>query len=413
MLLFILLFLITGDYIGLGALVPAYKALPFVLVFSNLILLYLLTQNKPSEFLEYKPALYTLIFILLTGFAGVHGLIKSYAIPPLKVQIGFFVYMYLCAYLITNIKQFRLFTLVFTLTHAILVIVNMDKLGGARIGMFQGGYFLGDGNDFGWSQNVAFPLAIHLAFTTKNHLFKYAYTGLAVIILIGIIGTQSRGSFLAFAAGMLYYLNFISSKKIVGFLLIGVIGIGLLAFSPSGFFSRMGTIVDYEEDTSAMGRIKAWRTATEMAIDNPILGVGAGSFNSSYGRFYRKADDPARWISTHSVYFKVLAEYGFPGILIFLLSIYHTLKLNRDTERLIKEKQNRLEITPFWPQCVNWATISWAICAMFLTGYIYPHLFILMGLSIAVHRMALKEIENSDEPEDKKPTAAPRPQYFS
>jgi probable O-glycosylation ligase (exosortase A-associated) len=413
MLLYILLFLITADYVGLGVFVPAYKALPIALVFSNLIFLYLLTQHKISEFLKYKAALFTLIFISLTGFAAFHGLIKHYAIPPLKVQIGFFIYMFLTAYLITNLKQFRLFTLVFTLFHAVLVVINMNKLGGARIGVFQGGYFLGDGNDFGWSQNVAFPLAIHLAFTTKKFLFKYAYIGLAVIILIGIIGTQSRGSFLALAAGMLYYLNYISSKRVVGFLLIGVIGIGLLAFSPSGYFERMGTIVDYEEDTSAMGRIKAWRTATEMAIDNPILGVGAGSFNSSYGRFYRKPEDPARWISTHSVYFKVLAEYGFPGIIIFLLSIYHTLKLNRETQRLIREKPNQLEITPFWPQCLNWATISWAICATFLTGYLYPHLFLLMGLSIAVHRMVIKALENSSEPEEEEPKPTPRPQYFS
>ncbi|MEJ2622156.1 MAG: O-antigen ligase family protein [Candidatus Thiodiazotropha sp.] len=230
--------------------------------------------------------------------------------------------------------------------------------------------------------------------------------------MIGIVGTQSRGSFLALAAGMLYYLNFISSKKVVGFLLIGVIGVGLLAFSPAGYFSRMETIVDYEEDTSAMGRIKAWRTATEMAIDHPILGVGAGSFNSAYGRFYRTADDPARWISTHSVYFAVLAEYGFPGIIIFLLTIYHTIKLNRETQRLIREQPNQLEITPFWPQCLTWATISWAVCAMFLTGYVYPHLFLLMGLSIAVHRIALKELENQAEAvsEEAKPS---RPQYFS
>ncbi|MCG8112681.1 MAG: O-antigen ligase family protein, partial [Candidatus Thiodiazotropha taylori] len=223
--------------------------------------------------------------------------------------------------------------------------------------------------------------------------------------------TQSRGASLALAAGMLYYLSFISNKRVAGFILIGIIGIGVIALSPTSYFARMGTIVDYEEDSSAMGRLKAWRTATEMAIDNPILGVGAGSFNSAYGRFYKKPDDPARWISTHSVYFKVLAEYGFPGIIIYILSILHNLKINRETQRLISENQHRLEITPFWPQALNWATISWAICAMFLTGYVYPHLFLLMGLTIAVHRIVVKELEKSAEPVEETPAPA-RPRYF-
>ncbi|MCG8029227.1 MAG: O-antigen ligase family protein [Candidatus Thiodiazotropha taylori] len=411
MLLYIFLFLIAADYAGLGTFVPAFKALPFTLIISILLFLYVVSKNKVLELFQYKTVVYTSIFVLLTAFAGVHGLIKNYAIEPLKVQIGYLIFMFICIYLVTNLKQFRLFTLVFTLVHAALVVLNIDKVGGERVGFYIGGFFLGDGNDFAWSQNVAFPLAIHLAFTTKNTLFKYGYVALALIIVIGIVGTQSRGASLALAAGMLYYLSFISNKRVAGFILIGIIGIGVIALSPTSYFARMGTIVDYEEDSSAMGRLKAWRTATEMAIDNPILGVGAGSFNSAYGRFYKKPDDPARWISTHSVYFKVLAEYGFPGIIIYILSILHNLKINRETQRLISENQHRLEITPFWPQALNWATISWAICAMFLTGYVYPHLFLLMGLTIAVHRIVVKELEKSAEPVEETPAPA-RPRYF-
>ncbi|MCG7866202.1 MAG: O-antigen ligase family protein [Candidatus Thiodiazotropha taylori] len=338
-------------------------------------------------------------------------MIKNYAIEPLKAQIGYFIFMFICIYLVTNLKQFRLFTLVFIVFHAALVVLNIDKIGVERVGAYLGGYFLGDGNDFAWSQNVAFPLAIHLAFTTKNTLFKYGCVALTLIILTGIVGTQSRGATLGLVAGMLYYLSFISNKRIAGFILIGIIGIGIIAFSPTSYFSRLETIVNYQEDSSAMGRIKAWSTAADMAIDHPVLGVGAGSFNSAYGRFYRKPDDPVRWISTHSVYFKVLAEYGFPGIIIYILSILHNLKINRETQRLITENQHRLEITPFWPQALNWATISWAVCAMFLTGVGYPHLFLLMGLTIAVHRIVVKELDNSAEPIEETPAPA-RPRYF-
>ncbi|MEJ2612889.1 MAG: O-antigen ligase family protein [Candidatus Thiodiazotropha sp.] len=273
----------------------------------------------------------------------------------------------------------------------------MDKLGAERVGSYKAGFFLGDGNDFAWSLNLTFPLALLLAATTKKILFKYLYFTSAAAIIVGIVGTQSRGATIALAVGLLYYLIFISTKKLAGILLLALIVLGVMLFSPSGYFDRMGTISSYEEDTSAMGRIKAWNTAIEMAVDHPILGVGAGSFNSAYGRIYRKPSDPVRWISTHSIYFKVLAEYGFTGILIFLLIIWHSIKVNISTIKLIKENQNNLiDITTLWPHCLIWSIICWAVNGVFLTGFSYPHLYLLTGISVALNRIVLNEIETAD-----------------
>ncbi|MET0026773.1 MAG: O-antigen ligase family protein [Candidatus Thiodiazotropha sp.] len=396
----------------MGNYLPFYNAIPISLGLSGMLLIIVFSKYKVSELTQYKLFNYTLIFILLTLLAMMHGLVRHYAIPPLKSQIGYFAFTIIGAFLLSDKKSFRLFTLVFTLVHAALVIINIDKLGAARVGYYKASFFLGDGNDFGWSMNVALPLAMHLAFTTQKQLYKYAYLGLAAIIVIGIVGTQSRGAFLALSFGLLYYLTFITKKKIAGFSLLAIVAIGLVLFSPDNYFSRMETIVNYEDDTSAMGRITAWGTALEMAADHPILGVGAGSFNSAYGRMYRKPDDPARWISTHSVYFKVVAEYGFPGIVIFLLSIWHTIKLNRKSLALTLEYQDRISITPLWPHALIWTTISWAISAAFLSGDTYPHLFIIMALTLALHRMILHEIDTASDTTEAAPIKS-RPQYFS
>jgi probable O-glycosylation ligase (exosortase A-associated) len=410
MLFFIFLFLIIGEYVGIGHYLPVYKALPITLGLAALLLIAIISKYNVSEAFRYKPVTYTLFFILLTGFAMVHGFVRSSAVEPFKVQIGYFIYTLICAFLISDKKSFRLFTLIFTIAHAGMVVINVDKLGAERVGQYLAGFFLGDGNDFGWSMNLAFPLALHLAATTKNTLYKAVYFALAGIIVVGIIGTQSRGSTLALAAGLLYYLTFISNKKLVGFSLLGIIALGVVLFSPANYFSRMSTITSYEEDSSAMGRIKAWGTAVEMAIDHPILGVGAGSFNSAYGRIYRKPDDPARWISTHSVYFKVVSEYGFPGIILYLLTIWQSIKVNRNTLELIKNNQDKLDLTPFWPQSLIWSTISWSVCAAFLTGYLYPHLFLLIGLTIGMNRMVVRELEMSTSPPET--TQAKRIRHF-
>ena len=83
--------------------------------------------------------------------------------------------------------------------------------------------------------------------------------------------------------------------------------------APSGYFGRMGTVADYEEDNSAQQRLQAWGAALRMALDHP-LGVGAGNFNSAYGRRYNPSTvgegvsrvgwGNMRWISPHSIYFK-------------------------------------------------------------------------------------------------------------
>jgi probable O-glycosylation ligase (exosortase A-associated) len=411
---YIFLFLIIAEYGGLAYYIPIYGKLPITLGLSALLLIYVVSKFKVSEAFKHQATNYTLVFTLLTGLAMVHGFVKSYALEPFKIQIGYFIFTIISAYLFSDKKSFKLFALVFSVLHVVLIIINLQKLGAERIGRYQAGFFLGDGNDFSWSLNLVLPLTFLLVFTTKKVIFQYAYIGLAAIILIGIIGTQSRGATIALAAGLLYYLLFISTQKAAGFSLIGIIVVGILMFSPANYLSRMGTVADYEEDTSAMGRIKAWNNAYEMALDNPILGVGAGSFNSAYGRKYRKGDDPVRWISAHSVYFKVMAEYGFTGLLLYILSIWHTISINIKTLKLVRDNQSKIEVKPIWPQCMIWSTISWLVCAIFLTGYLYPHLFLLMGLSIALYRMVKHEIEVSVETESPEIKTKPaRPRYFS
>jgi len=158
--------------------------------------------------------------------------------------------------------------------------------------------------------------------------------------------------------------------------------IAVISFAPSQYTHRLETIGSYQEDGSAMGRIKAWGTAVEMALDHPVLGVGAGSVNSAYGRLYRKASDPVRWISTHSIYFKTLAEYGFIGVSIYILLIYSTWKDNKLTSRKIIASKLTDNYSPLLPESINMSLCGYAVGGMFLGGINYPHLFLLISLTL-------------------------------
>jgi O-antigen ligase len=151
----------------------------------------------------------------------------------------------------------------------------------------------------------------------------------------------------------------------------------------------MRTIENYGEDSSAQGRIRAWKAAFAMAVTRP-LGVGAGNFNSAYGRYYMPQDaqgwGTARWISAHSVYFKILGELGFPGLLLLCAVLFTNLRDHWRIVRLIRANPSRYDLQEQWPGLLAVGVMGYGVGGIFLGGVTYPHIFLLTGLTVACRR---------------------------
>src|SRR5690606_38580670 len=93
-----------------------------------------------------------------------------------------------------------------------------------------------------------------------------------LLCAVSVLGSQSRGAFLAVSAMAVYLWRHSNHKGLVGIVLV-VLAAGLLAFMPASWEARMQTILDYERDGSAMGRINSWIMAWNLARDR-ILGGG-------------------------------------------------------------------------------------------------------------------------------------------
>jgi probable O-glycosylation ligase (exosortase A-associated) len=389
-LLFFLMGIVGIEYIG-GAIpqLRMFNAVKLPLLISMIMFLVVVSRHGMSEVWKSPAMKAFVIFIALTGFAMLHGLIRSYAFPALRGEIGYFILMVVTYYILRTPKAFFILAGWIVALHAVLVVFNADHLTQPeRVGGFRAGYFMGDGNDFAWSLNIALGLAAMLVVTRKNILVRGFALAAGTLLLLGIIGTQSRGAALALSAALLYFWVYVSKRKLLGVLAVMIVGIGIVSFAPAHYFTRMQTITAYEEDTSATGRLTAWGHAIEMAVDHPLLGVGAGSFNSAYGRFYRMDGDPSRWISTHSVYFKVLAEYSFIGLGIFLSIIIFNLRQNRRTARLLSEMGDAAPLPSQTPEFINMAIVAYSVAAAFLSGVDYPHLYLLTAMTWALKWMA-------------------------
>lgn len=389
------LFVIASEYIGFGNYLPIINVLKLPLISSAILVLYALYLHKVHIVLTSREGKLFIFFIFLTFSALFHGFVRSYALEPLQQQIGYFLLIVVGTALLDTMKKIYVFLGFFIFLHVVLVFVNLNHIAQpGRIVAFQAGYFMGDGNDFAWGLVSSLPFCLYLLTHAKNR-FKLVLIPCICFYLVGIIGTQSRGATLALTVSLLYYFFFIIKNKIGGIFLILLLVCSVFIFAPKNYFSRMESIQHYQEDSSAMNRLKAWGSAVEMAIDNPLLGVGAGSFNSAYGRQYRKEDDPHRWISTHSIYFNVLAEYGFTGLAVLLLIIWNNIRKNKLSAIASSETSKQSSIDYQWPYFINMGLIAYSIAGMFLTGVNYPHLYILTTLTVTTSNLVQREIVKS------------------
>jgi len=186
--------------------------------------------------------------------------------------------------------------------------------GGVHITRGVGG-MIGDNNDFALALNMALPILLYLGTEVKSRWLRLGSLALVPLTALTVLFTSSRGGFLSLCIVALF-LIFHSRRKVV---VIGsVVAVALLGslFLPSTFYERMGSIVHYQNDNSAMGRLNAWQTSWNMARDYPVFGVGLDNFLFMF-RFY--APNPDDVHVAHNTYLQVLAEAGFIGLAIYMV----------------------------------------------------------------------------------------------
>jgi O-antigen ligase len=114
----------------------------------------------------------------------------------------------------------------------------------------------------------------------------------------------------------------------------------VLLYAPDVYFQRLSTLSAPSQESSADGRLHAWRAGTNMALGN-VFGVGAGNFPNNFPK-YRAGDAPTRWMTAHSMYFLVLGELGFFGLFLVLKLVFGNFRSNvRLRKRLAQQDAAR------------------------------------------------------------------------
>lgn len=287
-----------------------------------------------------------ILWVVFIGYMGVTTLFAyfpndalSQYIRIIKIQLVVFLTMML----ITDMKKLN------ELIWVIFISLGYFSVKGGLFTLATGGShkvwgpdssFIEDNNSLAVAVLMTIPFMIYLYQISEKKIIKSGLVVSVVLSLFTVIGSQSRGALLAIlVVGFSYWLK--SNAKILSSIAIVVFGLIIVSFMPESWHKRMDTIETYDEDASAMGRLNAWEYAFNAANHN-FLGVGLDSWSPLTFALY--APNPADVHAAHSIYFSVLADHGWLGLIMFVLIFFISWRKLKKIIKITNKDKDLLQI---------------------------------------------------------------------
>jgi putative inorganic carbon (HCO3(-)) transporter len=251
---------------------------------------------------------------------------------------------------------------------------------------------LGDNNGVAVGMLMLSSVLLALFQTSIKKSHKFTYGGLVVGTLFRSLTTYSRGGLLAFGAMCFMYWSR-SRRRILTGVLIGTLGVGLLALLPQSYWDRMQTIGATEEnrDSSAASRLHFWNVAREMAFRNPIFGVGNTGFQAAYNDYDTSGGAFGRNRAVHSTWFGVLADQGYVGFIMFVSLLGWAFFTNGRVRRRTRGVAGR-EALFAYAGALQTALVTAAVGGTFLSYHYVEILWHFIALSFALSGIAARSL---------------------
>lgn len=177
------------------------------------------------------------------------------------------------------------------------------------------GTFIDGNNEIALALVIVIPLMVYLGALLRPRWARAAMLAAILLCALAALGSYSRGAALAIVA-MTTVLWLKSQNKMPLAVLLLLVIPALMLLMPEQWHERIDTIHDYEQDTSAMGRINAWYMAFHLANDR-LSGGGFEIYDAQVFAMY--APIPQDIHAAHSIYFQILGEHGWPGLALYLV----------------------------------------------------------------------------------------------
>jgi probable O-glycosylation ligase (exosortase A-associated) len=261
--------------------------------------------------------------------------------------------------------------------------------GGAYIVLGPPDSMIADRNHLAVALLVSVPLMNYLRLQSRHKAIGLGMLGAIGLTLFAAIGSLSRGALIALLAmSSVFWLR--SRGKITSGVALGFAIAVVIAFMPDSWVERMNTMLNYQDDGSAMGRITIWQAGLGVALMRPLTG---GGFRAIYQQNLVDQIMPGiRARAAHSIWIEVLSEHGFVVFGIWLGIILTGVFYTRQIIRLARDRPD-----------LHWATdlarMTQVAMVAFLTGGSFLSLgywdcfWTLMAAIASARRLAVEAVQ--------------------
>lgn len=200
------------------------------------------------------------------------------------------------------------------------------------MGIHRAAGFFGHPMTFAGYLCVFLPVLL-VCFFERNLLGKFRYiSGIAFVMgSIALFFNGTRGAWLAIAPVVLFIISYymLQNKKYFVLGLVFIITSSGILLNNDRFLERISSVTNMTTVGSNTERLLMWKSAYNMFMDHPVLGVGLGQYKDNYQKKYilPEAREP-NLTHAHSNYMQMLAENGVIGFCSFIVFIGYVIIKN-------------------------------------------------------------------------------------
>lgn len=226
-----------------------------------------------------------------------------------------------------------------------------------------------------------------LFYKSKSQFIRFLKIISAVLILNLILLTSARGALLALGFILLYkvYCSFKGSQYFISvFSAFSLVIIsGIVAFNSNHpQLTKLDIVAEYKKELPS--RLYLAKSSIHMALDNPVLGTGAGNWHLN--AYNNPLADITEFNTTegfatyraHNLYGKILGELGIVGLLLFLFSFFMLVRDVSKQKELSTIQQASLAVL------ISYLTVSWFYVTANSHAFLFSGIQLLGFISIGI-----------------------------
>ena len=248
----------------------------------------------------------------------------------------------------------------------------------------------------------------HAVLVPSTIWFRSIYFILAGLAVLTTIGTFERTGLIGLVT--LGIAALLKSRRKLMTLFAGLIISGIMACAMTdAWIARISTIGDYAKESSAFSRILVWRWTLDFAASHPF-GGGFGAYRLD--QIELPDHSVKAGVAFHSIYFEVLGEHGWVGLLLFL-------SISAASLIALQLASNRARQHPELSWCrdlvatIQISLLVLLVCGSFIGIAFQPMIPYLFAMAVSVSEYVRRAVEGLSSCSDQPVPASRRGQTYA